>query len=139
MNKQTMNSHANSCQSISTTKSKEQDSKNMNSFQPIKILKRQPNSEPCLTAMANSANPPKPIKTLEEREAAYAEARLRILGPQNLSSDADGKNDAPSIDSSRKVNSSISCGNEKGTFKLANSYNVNGNATNCSVNFSEKR
>lgn len=53
----------------------------MSSFQPIKILKRQPNSDPCLTQAPARAAPSRHIKTLEEREAAYAEARLRILGP----------------------------------------------------------
>lgn len=53
----------------------------MSTFQPIKILKRQPNSDPCLTGAPARAAPSRQIKTLEEREAAYAEARLRILGP----------------------------------------------------------
>lgn len=53
----------------------------MSTFQPIKILKRQPNSDPCLTDAPTRAAPGRHTKTLEEREAAYAEARLRILGP----------------------------------------------------------
>lgn len=59
---------------------KESSKKNTSTFQPIKILKRQPNSDPCLVE-APSRLAPNRIKTLEEREAAYAEARLRILGP----------------------------------------------------------
>lgn len=77
--------------------------KNMssNSNQPIKILKRQPNAnttgdgnsrqvslsyhllllwyilESCLSIRVATQ---KPLKTFEEREAAYAEARRRILG-----------------------------------------------------------
>lgn len=59
--------------------------KNSAAFQPIKILKRQPNSDPCLVEAPNrlGTGPNPRIKTLEEREAAYAEARLRILGPSS--------------------------------------------------------
>lgn len=50
-----------------------------NSNQPIKILKRQPNAN--TTGDGNSrVATQKPLKTFEEREAAYAEARRRILG-----------------------------------------------------------
>lgn len=61
---------------------KEWEKRNTGSLQPIRILKRQPNSDPCLvTAPSRATTPHRQIKTLEEREAAYAEARLRILGP----------------------------------------------------------
>jgi hypothetical protein len=36
----------------------------------------------CNACSQERSGPARPIKTLEEREAAYAEARLRILGPQ---------------------------------------------------------
>lgn len=61
--------------------SKKLTKKNNGQFQPIKILKRQQNSDPCLVDTPACAAPNPRVKTLEEREAAYAEARLRILGP----------------------------------------------------------
>lgn len=37
----------------------------------------------CVWSSQENKAPVRPIKTLEEREAAYAEARLRILGPES--------------------------------------------------------
>ena len=37
--------------------------------------------------------PSKPVRTLEEREAAYAEARLRIFGASGAAEDKNSKDD----------------------------------------------
>ncbi|CAE1313192.1 unnamed protein product [Acanthosepion pharaonis] len=52
-------------------------------YQPqVKILKRQPGTGANTDRIGNSANISinRPVKTLEQREAEYAEARLRIMG-----------------------------------------------------------
>ncbi|CAI9740896.1 Hypothetical predicted protein [Octopus vulgaris] len=53
-------------------------------YQPqVKILKRQPGTGATTNRTGNSANNVsvnRPLKTLEQREAEYAEARLRIMG-----------------------------------------------------------
>ncbi|KAI0228803.1 SUZ domain-containing protein 1 [Lamellibrachia satsuma] len=53
-------------------------------YQPqVKILKRNPDGLPGagdMAAASSRAAACKPLKTLQEREAAYAEARLRIMG-----------------------------------------------------------
>jgi hypothetical protein len=69
-----------SCQSI-TLAARPKDGSRNTSTPPVRILKRQPNSDPCLAATEARVAQARPIRTLEEREAAYAEARLRILGP----------------------------------------------------------
>lgn len=54
------------------------DSSERTLYQPqVKILKRQTDSPTTF----NDQRSNKPTKTLEQREAEYAEARLRILGP----------------------------------------------------------
>lgn len=69
-----------SCQSVSILSRPEDASRNA-STQPVKILKRQPVSDPCLASSDNQCGAQsQPVRTLEERKAAYAAARLRILG-----------------------------------------------------------
>ncbi|GAB1608133.1 SUZ domain-containing protein 1-like [Argonauta hians] len=61
-----------------------QDDSLRTAYQPqVKILKRQPGTGAPTNRTGNSANNVsivRPLKTLEQREAEYAEARLRIMG-----------------------------------------------------------
>lgn len=61
---------------------RQQPSPKGNQQNQIKILKR-PESSPSLSSASNQINSSKPqIKTLEQREKEYAEARKRILGSE---------------------------------------------------------
>lgn len=53
---------------------------NPTSNNPIKILKRPPSDKSLKDMYAANPNPAQPIKTFEQREQEYAQARLRILG-----------------------------------------------------------
>jgi len=53
---------------------------NPTSGNPIKILKRPPSDKSLKDMYAANPNPAQPIKTFEQREQEYAQARLRILG-----------------------------------------------------------
>jgi len=53
---------------------------NPTSSNPIKILKRPPSDKNLKDMYAANPNPAQPIKTFEQREQEYAQARLRILG-----------------------------------------------------------
>lgn len=62
------------------------DSSERTQYQPqVKILKRQTETSNNTTDQRSQ----KPTKSLEQREAEYAEARLRILGPSYQTDDVD--------------------------------------------------
>lgn len=79
---------------VSPVATLQEDSDGRTAYKPsVRILKREPNASghnnpsPSVRPQQN-----KPIRTLEEREAAYAEARLRILGSAESSQDSELNN-----------------------------------------------
>ena len=67
------------------------DSSDRTQYQPqVKILKRQTESS---AVSSDQRSNKQPTKTLEQREAEYAEARLRILGPTYKNSE-----DSPNVE-----------------------------------------
>lgn len=87
---------------------------------PIKILRRPPSDKNLKDINAGNPNPAQPIKTFEQREQEYAQARLRILGSAHPEQDTNQNN----YNQNTNYNNSVKQGQKYVfyfiTFKLSN-------------------